>query len=974
MSSCLTKMFRRLQSCSRIVRIHHASGGEQKVTTTPATPPFQMTVSLNVLNHLGINLYSNIPAVLSELVANAYDADATRVEILIGDDEIVVRDDGVGMTHDEVNGRFLNVGYDKRNDVLNPFARRTDKGRLPMGRKGIGKLSVFSIAETVEVHTARDGQRNAFAMRLPDVKAAIQDRNRASDYFPPSVTPCVATEGTTLKLRDLKKKTASTAAFLRRRLARRFAVQGERDGFVICVDGTPISVDDRDYFKKVQFLWHLGPESALYGAAATRAERVTEITNTEVEDADGFVGRVTGWIGTVEKPSDIEEQDNVIVLLARKKLIHEDILRQFQEAGIYADYLVGEISADFLDEDDREDVVTSDRQRIKEDDPRYEALREYLTRNVLKRIQGEWTDLRLEVGRRKAVQNPVVAEWLESHAGDTRRFAERMLARVETFKFVDDASKTELYKASILGFERLALRDSLSALERLEKQEDFDATMRVLASVDELEAAHYHQIVKSRLDVIKTLKAKLPTDRERVVQRYLFNHLWLLDPAWERATNVVPIEEEAIKTAFRAVDAGLTPEEASGRVDIRFQKMGGEHVIIELKKYDRRVTTMELLVQVRKYVSALRKCLTAQFGQGDPTIRAFCIVGERPEDWDDTAVKMMEATGAKVITYHEMIAQAEAGYAEYLERDTKVGSIARFVERLEQALTTQEVPASRSVVRSRGVMPSGSRIGDRGQRCVQRRLSDVRHDRPADDLTQDGGNGVADLSPLPREDDLVTGLHELVVVRERLEDRPLPQAQAPVLRGMDEAAGPDVVELGRHRRRGGVRVHPAVDRAVRRSGSLLVTGQLQFFRPVRPGSLDEGSLRPRQILFTEPVRPVERVERVDLAVFQLREMSQRRRRRRVVGFGESLVRQLHGVRERREQHQAPAGLRDAVGRAEDPMLLDRVARLPQGLLEFRVDGELSRSRQTHDVLHADHVRPHGEDQLEERAQGFPFRF
>ena len=46
---------------------------------------FVMSLSLNVLNHLGINLYSNIPAVLSEIVANSWDADAETVKIEIGD-------------------------------------------------------------------------------------------------------------------------------------------------------------------------------------------------------------------------------------------------------------------------------------------------------------------------------------------------------------------------------------------------------------------------------------------------------------------------------------------------------------------------------------------------------------------------------------------------------------------------------------------------------------------------------------------------------------------------------------------------------------------------------------------------------------------------------------------------------------------------------------------------------------------------
>ena len=36
---------------------------------------YTLDIDLNVLNHLGLNLYSNVPAVLAELIANAWDAD-----------------------------------------------------------------------------------------------------------------------------------------------------------------------------------------------------------------------------------------------------------------------------------------------------------------------------------------------------------------------------------------------------------------------------------------------------------------------------------------------------------------------------------------------------------------------------------------------------------------------------------------------------------------------------------------------------------------------------------------------------------------------------------------------------------------------------------------------------------------------------------------------------------------------------------
>ena len=103
---------------------------------------YQMTVDLNVLNHLGINLYSNIPAVLAEVVANAWDADAETVRVDISEDpaSITISDDGHGMSRNEINARFLKVGY-RRREHAGPVTPK--HGRLVMGRKGIGKLSLF---------------------------------------------------------------------------------------------------------------------------------------------------------------------------------------------------------------------------------------------------------------------------------------------------------------------------------------------------------------------------------------------------------------------------------------------------------------------------------------------------------------------------------------------------------------------------------------------------------------------------------------------------------------------------------------------------------------------------------------------------------------------------------------------------------------------------------------------------------------
>src|ERR1700704_6800301 len=89
----------------------HSSGSNG---ASASTHPYELTVDLQVLRHLGIGLYSNVPAVVSEMVANAYDADAETVDVNVKDDEIVIKDDGLGMSVWDANAKFLTVGYDKR--------------------------------------------------------------------------------------------------------------------------------------------------------------------------------------------------------------------------------------------------------------------------------------------------------------------------------------------------------------------------------------------------------------------------------------------------------------------------------------------------------------------------------------------------------------------------------------------------------------------------------------------------------------------------------------------------------------------------------------------------------------------------------------------------------------------------------------------------------------------------------------------
>lgn len=171
---------------------------------------FTMSLSLNVLNHLGINLYSNVPAVLSEIVANSWDADAENVTIAISSDEIIIEDNGCGMTVSDINSHFLKVGYQKREDetASSKFKRRF------MGRKGIGKLSMFSIAREVDVISRKTVggviESNALRMNIDKIADSIKNENinAERDYHPDVITEGytpLEKDGTRIVLRQLKK-------------------------------------------------------------------------------------------------------------------------------------------------------------------------------------------------------------------------------------------------------------------------------------------------------------------------------------------------------------------------------------------------------------------------------------------------------------------------------------------------------------------------------------------------------------------------------------------------------------------------------------------------------------------------------------------------------------------------------------------------------------------------------------------------
>lgn len=128
-------------------------------------PRYTMTISRTTIDKLGIKLYDKVAAVVAELIANSYDADATEVTVTLplgqwlasrsgGKSKdlgfkITVEDNGHGIPPDDVNKYYLKVGLDRRSS--NGKGALSPGKRSVMGRKGVGKLAPFGICHRIEV-------------------------------------------------------------------------------------------------------------------------------------------------------------------------------------------------------------------------------------------------------------------------------------------------------------------------------------------------------------------------------------------------------------------------------------------------------------------------------------------------------------------------------------------------------------------------------------------------------------------------------------------------------------------------------------------------------------------------------------------------------------------------------------------------------------------------------------------------------
>ena len=620
-----------------------------------------MEFDVCTIKHLGLQMYSTLPPVIGELVANSWDANATKVEITIPEtpiagptSEIIICDDGIGMSDADVRNKYLIIGRDRRADEqtdVTPFP----KSRKMMGRKGIGKFSAFGIAEEIVVESVKNGKVSHFRMNYRELLENADDRMiELPQLLPTGTVP----KGTKVTLRHITKfrNRRISVNILRRGLARRFAVIGAQRGFEVVINGKPISPEDRDLKRLLEkdmdghpYLW--------------------EYQNIEIVPDTGWT--VSGWIGALaRKTQDIDGIDRGIVLMARGKLVQEPFVFNAGVGQHYAlSYLIGELHAEFVDA--AEDTIGTSRNALVWDTEANTALKAWGEKEVNK-IASAWAKK-----RRKDNE-----QWLQKSQlyVNFRKRAEE-IANLRALKLADglvrqavgknplaDVKEQEPIIQMCLDFlEFDAFWDIADDLTETEL-EDPGKLLDLFREWQIVEAKEMARVTEGRIATIEKLQKLIETNALEVptLHNFLREFPWVIDPRWALVADEVTYSQ-LLRDTFP--EGSEVPEE-NRRIDFLCVREGTNLVVVEIKRPGSKVS-VDALNQIEEYVIFLRVHIQ---GTTDPDyqyqeVTGYLLCGDLADTYQVIGKRQNLARAQIYVRrYIELLDMVKRNHQEFLTR------------------------------------------------------------------------------------------------------------------------------------------------------------------------------------------------------------------------------------------------------------------------------------------------------------------
>ena len=623
-----------------------------------------LNFSGRLIDHLGLQMYQSPVAAIAELVANAWDADAESVAITLPDDltdtaEIVVADDGDGMTSEQCQKRFLNVGFARRGN--NKTERSKGKDRRILGRKGIGKFAGFGVAQIIRIETTstENGERTVFEMDI--------EKLRSHDYVNISGSPVDVIEheepdperrqhhGTTVRLKTLGLSRRINPQAFATSMARRFLLHQTAVDFRLTVNGAQLPEADDMFPPQFSFPSEYRDEELPEGLQLSNG------WGTETVGNQGIKWKVRFY----ENPISEEELRGISVF-AGGKMVQTPFF--FNLSGSLPgqhgqQYISGQIQADCLDEQ-AHDLIAPERQRVNWE---HDVANELQTwgRARLRQLLRIWRDRRGEERHRQLDQRlGAFGERLGRLSTHERETVSRAVRRVAQIETLSDEQFQDLGTAMVTAWEQGRLHDLIDRIGRADNL-TAEQLVDILAEAQVLTALNTAEAVTTKILIVNGLKERVDRrELENAVRSYISLHPWLISPKWEtfaveRSVNRLIEDAQA--------EAGITNDlEFRGRVDLALAS--GEHLLVlEFMRPGLRLD-FDHVDRFQRYVRIIEEKLTSNTGGRFRRVSGYIIADDIHERTGlPSQIRSMERDDMFALDWPTLFSNATAQWKEFLD-------------------------------------------------------------------------------------------------------------------------------------------------------------------------------------------------------------------------------------------------------------------------------------------------------------------
>ena len=622
-----------------------------------------------IIDSLGIQMYQSPVAAVAELIANGWDADASLVKVqlpsgLSGNPEIIIQDNGIGMTFAECQDFYLSVGRNRREEKDDDDRSHdaSPDGRPVLGRKGIGKFAGFGVAEILEIDTtsSKTGERTVFRLDLRDLRSnAYVGTTKKEVPILEKQAPSEArkkSKGTRVTLRHLKLSRAPSEDVFRRSMARRFLINQVADEFEILINGTGVPNDNALAGVEFDFPSDYNDDELPEGLCVKGKAGHEKVGQDQIS-----------WrVRFTKAPITTDELRGVSVFCGIK-LAQSPFF--FNLSGGLSgqhgqQYVSGQVQADYLDKLSS-DVITTERQRINWEMDACRPLEDWGKERV-KSLLSIWKARRAEAKLRQ-IDDKIApfSQRLGKLKPTEKRTVRTALQRLAAIEALSEDQFSDLSNGILTAWEGGRLRELIEGVSKVQDMDE-GVLLSLLAEAQVLNALHIAEAVRAKVDIIQGLRRRIiERELENPVRDYIAENPWLLSPEWETFKI-----EKSVNTilAAAAAEAKLDADDdsANKRIDLALSS-GRQLLIVEFMRPGL-TADREHLDRYQFYVDILRSRINANTQFGFEIVSGLLVADKlNRKSGMDLALKRLAADDMQAIEWDGLLGRARAQWKDFLD-------------------------------------------------------------------------------------------------------------------------------------------------------------------------------------------------------------------------------------------------------------------------------------------------------------------